>query len=184
MGSDCILLAVRGCGAAQEALSLMLEWRLLPNEEARLQFVNALESTDSGKERYAALCQRQKNLHELVSESAEDPLARSADDAEKLAALCVVRVSAGDRERIRENSRDGIRITRIKQAVPPGLSRLSRRFSSLATLLRRDVYNRDAIFCSIRYINIIRRVNSVSRPRSFNSDRISKCSSRRAGPGN
>ncbi|KAF7379406.1 hypothetical protein HZH66_014777 [Vespula vulgaris] len=62
---DCILLAVRGCGAAQEALCLMLEWRLLPNEEARLQIVNALESTPSGKTRYAALCQRQRNLQEL-----------------------------------------------------------------------------------------------------------------------
>ncbi|XP_018403192.1 PREDICTED: C-Maf-inducing protein-like [Cyphomyrmex costatus] len=64
-GDDCILLAVRGCDAAQEALCLMLEWRFLPNEEARLQIVNALESTESGKERYAALCQRQKNLQEL-----------------------------------------------------------------------------------------------------------------------
>jgi len=69
-GDDCILLAVRGCDAAQEALCLMLEWRLLPNEEARLQIINALESTESGKERYAALCQRQKNLQELVSEFA------------------------------------------------------------------------------------------------------------------
>lgn len=64
-GDDCILLAVRGCDAAQEALCLMLEWRLLPNEEARLQIVNALESTESGKERYVALCQRQKSLQEL-----------------------------------------------------------------------------------------------------------------------
>ncbi|XP_014469830.1 PREDICTED: C-Maf-inducing protein-like [Dinoponera quadriceps] len=64
-GDDCILLAVRGCDAAQEALCLMLEWRLLANEEARLQIVNALESTESGKERYVALCQRQKNLQEL-----------------------------------------------------------------------------------------------------------------------
>ncbi|KAG7203152.1 hypothetical protein KM043_010271 [Ampulex compressa] len=64
-GDDCILLAVRGCDAAQEALCLMLEWRLLPNEEARLQIVNALESTPSGKNRYLALCQRQRNLHEL-----------------------------------------------------------------------------------------------------------------------
>ncbi|XP_076378800.1 C-Maf-inducing protein [Megalopta genalis] len=62
---DCILLAVRGCEAAQEALCLMLEWHLLPSEEARLQIVNALESTVSGKERYAALCQRQRNLQEL-----------------------------------------------------------------------------------------------------------------------
>ncbi|EZA50676.1 hypothetical protein DMN91_004492 [Ooceraea biroi] len=65
VGNDCILLAVRGCDAAQEALCLMLEWCLLPNEEARLQIVNALESTESGKERYTALCQRQKNLQEL-----------------------------------------------------------------------------------------------------------------------
>lgn len=50
---------------------MMLEWRLLANEEARLQIVNALESTESGKERYAALCQRQKNLQELVSELAK-----------------------------------------------------------------------------------------------------------------
>ncbi|XP_011637386.1 C-Maf-inducing protein-like [Pogonomyrmex barbatus] len=64
-GDDCILLAVRGCDAAQETLCLMLEWRLLPNEEARLQIINALESTESGKKRYAALCQRQKNLQEL-----------------------------------------------------------------------------------------------------------------------
>ncbi|XP_074112487.1 C-Maf-inducing protein isoform X2 [Cotesia typhae] len=64
-GSACILLGVRGCDAAQEALCLMLEWRLLPNEEARLQVVSALQSTPLGKDRYSALCQRQKNLQEL-----------------------------------------------------------------------------------------------------------------------
>lgn len=63
---DCVLLAVRGCDAAQEVLCLMLEWHLLPNEGARLEIVNALESTTSGKNRYVALCQRQKNLQELV----------------------------------------------------------------------------------------------------------------------
>ncbi|XP_012272104.1 C-Maf-inducing protein-like [Orussus abietinus] len=64
-GGACILLAVRGCEAAQEALCLMLEWRLLPNEEARLQVVSALQSTASGRDRYATLCQRQRNLQEL-----------------------------------------------------------------------------------------------------------------------
>uniref|UniRef100_A0A0C9RW62 Cmip protein n=1 Tax=Fopius arisanus TaxID=64838 RepID=A0A0C9RW62_9HYME len=64
-GSACILLAVRGCDAAQEALCLMLEWRLLPNEEARLQVVSALQSTASGKTCYNGLCQRQRNLQEL-----------------------------------------------------------------------------------------------------------------------
>lgn len=75
-GDDCILLAVRGCDAAQEALCLMLEWRLLANEEARLQIVNALESTESGKERYAALCQKQKNLQELVRDRRNESLFR------------------------------------------------------------------------------------------------------------
>jgi len=89
VGNDCILLAVRGCDAAQEALCLMLEWRLLPNEEARLQIVNALESTDSGKERYAALCQRQKNLQELVSSR----FGRRGD-AENCFASCLKRASA------------------------------------------------------------------------------------------
>lgn len=78
-GDDCILLAVRGCDAAQEALCLMLEWRLLANEEARLQIVNALESTDSGKERYVALCQRQKNLQELVSKFANRSRSNDAE---------------------------------------------------------------------------------------------------------
>ncbi|XP_043473276.1 C-Maf-inducing protein-like isoform X2 [Leptopilina heterotoma] len=64
-GGACILLGVRGCDAAQEALCLMLEWRLLPNEEARLQVVSALQSTESGRNRYAALCQKQRNLQEL-----------------------------------------------------------------------------------------------------------------------
>lgn len=64
---DCILLAVRDCEAAQEALCLMLEWHLLSSKEAKLQIVSALESTTSGKERYVALCQRQKNLQQLVS---------------------------------------------------------------------------------------------------------------------
>ncbi|CAK9813367.1 C-Maf-inducing protein [Anthophora plagiata] len=63
---DCILLAVRGCEAAQEALCLMLEWHLLSSKEAKLQIVSALESTASGKERYAALCQRQRNLQQLL----------------------------------------------------------------------------------------------------------------------
>lgn len=89
-GDDCILLAVRGCDAAQEALCLMLEWRLLPNEEARLQIVNALESTESGKERYAALCQRQKNLQELVSELANRSGAKNRPTSSRLVLLLYV----------------------------------------------------------------------------------------------
>jgi len=102
VGNDCILLAVRGCDAAQEALCLMLEWRLLPNEEARLQIVNALESTDSGKERYAALCQRQKNLQELVSELAihsRPPRGRNAEN-------CFALYCAFAQKSVETNSRD------------------------------------------------------------------------------
>lgn len=64
--SACVLLGIRGCDAAQEALCLMLEWKLLTNDEGR-QVVSALQSTNSGKERYTALCQRQRNLQELVN---------------------------------------------------------------------------------------------------------------------
>ncbi|XP_076245591.1 C-Maf-inducing protein isoform X2 [Calliopsis andreniformis] len=62
---DCVLLAVRGCDAAEDALCLMLEWHLLPTEETRLQIVNALQSTEGGKDCYATLCRRQRNLQKL-----------------------------------------------------------------------------------------------------------------------
>ncbi|XP_057337872.1 C-Maf-inducing protein-like [Microplitis mediator] len=64
-GSACLLMAIRGCDAAQEALCLMLEWRIVTNEEDKVQVISALQSTPSGKERYLALCQRQSNLQEL-----------------------------------------------------------------------------------------------------------------------
>ncbi|XP_031784390.1 C-Maf-inducing protein isoform X2 [Nasonia vitripennis] len=81
-GGACILLGVRGCDAAQEALCLMLEWRLLPNEEARLQVVSALQSTESGKTRYSALCQRQRNLQELKGGPRKLTLPVRATDAD------------------------------------------------------------------------------------------------------
>ncbi|XP_023316799.1 C-Maf-inducing protein-like isoform X2 [Trichogramma pretiosum] len=81
-GGACILLGVRGCDAAQEALCLMLEWRLLPNEEARLQVVSALQSTESGKARYNALCQRQRNLQELKGGPRKLTLPVRATDAD------------------------------------------------------------------------------------------------------
>ncbi|XP_063982491.1 C-Maf-inducing protein-like isoform X2 [Diachasmimorpha longicaudata] len=81
-GSACILLALRGCEAAQEALCLMLEWRLLPNEEARLQVVSALQSTASGKTRYNSLCQRQRSLQELKGGPKKLTLPVRATDAD------------------------------------------------------------------------------------------------------
>ncbi|XP_024936133.1 C-Maf-inducing protein isoform X2 [Cephus cinctus] len=81
-GGACVLLGVRDCDAAQEALCLMLEWRLLPNEEARLQVVSALQSTPSGRNRYADLCQRQRNLQELKGGPRKLTLPVRATDAD------------------------------------------------------------------------------------------------------
>jgi hypothetical protein len=62
----CLLLALRGHSAAQEALCLMLEWELIEQEDQKMQLVSTLQSTPSGRENYAALCQRQLHLRELV----------------------------------------------------------------------------------------------------------------------
>ncbi|XP_069681421.1 C-Maf-inducing protein-like isoform X2 [Periplaneta americana] len=61
----CLLLALRGHSAAQEALCLMLEWELIDQEDQKMQLVSTLQSTASGRENYAALCQRQLHLREL-----------------------------------------------------------------------------------------------------------------------
>ncbi|KAJ9597873.1 hypothetical protein L9F63_011274, partial [Diploptera punctata] len=61
----CLLLALRGHLAAQEALCLMLEWELIEQEDQKMQLVSTLQSTPSGRENYTALCQRQLHLREL-----------------------------------------------------------------------------------------------------------------------
>ncbi|PSN46032.1 hypothetical protein C0J52_15799 [Blattella germanica] len=61
----CLLLALRGHLAAQEALCLMLEWELIEQEDQKMQLVSTLQSTSSGREHYAALCQKQMHLREL-----------------------------------------------------------------------------------------------------------------------
>ncbi|XP_021925501.1 C-Maf-inducing protein-like isoform X2 [Zootermopsis nevadensis] len=61
----CLLLALRGHSAAQEALCLMLEWELIEQEDQKMQLVSTLQSTASGRDNYAALCQRQLHLREL-----------------------------------------------------------------------------------------------------------------------
>jgi len=57
---------LRGHSAAQEALCLMLEWELIEQEDQKMQLVSTLQSTPSGRDNYAALCQRQLHLRELV----------------------------------------------------------------------------------------------------------------------
>ena len=44
----------------------MLEWELIEQEDQKMQLVSTLQSTPSGRENYAALCQRQLHLRELV----------------------------------------------------------------------------------------------------------------------
>ncbi|XP_008556935.1 C-Maf-inducing protein [Microplitis demolitor] len=88
--SSCLLMAIRGCDAAQEALCLMLEWRIVTKEEDKVQAISALQSTPSGKERYLALCQRQTNLQELQQKGGPKKLtlpvrATDADVAQVLA---------------------------------------------------------------------------------------------------
>lgn len=61
----CLLLALRDHSAAQEALCLMLEWELIEQEDQKMQLVSTLQSTASGRDNYAALCQRQLHLREL-----------------------------------------------------------------------------------------------------------------------
>ncbi|XP_046661179.1 C-Maf-inducing protein-like [Homalodisca vitripennis] len=61
----CLLLALRENRAAQSALCLALEWDLLPEPDQRLTVATTLQSTTSGSQSYAALCQRQLHLQEL-----------------------------------------------------------------------------------------------------------------------
>jgi hypothetical protein len=44
----------------------MLEWELIEQEDQKMQLVSTLQSTPSGRDNYAALCQRQLHLRELV----------------------------------------------------------------------------------------------------------------------
>jgi hypothetical protein len=44
----------------------MLEWELIEQEDQKMQLVSTLQSTASGRDNYAALCQRQLHLRELV----------------------------------------------------------------------------------------------------------------------
>ncbi|XP_063221061.1 C-Maf-inducing protein-like isoform X2 [Bacillus rossius redtenbacheri] len=63
--NPCILASLRGHEVAHEALCLMLEWELVEADELKMQIVTTLQTTASGREHYAALCQRQRHLREL-----------------------------------------------------------------------------------------------------------------------
>lgn len=45
----------------------MLEYNIIDNNDTQLQIISTLESTDVGKRMYEQLCDRQRELKELVS---------------------------------------------------------------------------------------------------------------------
>lgn len=45
----------------------MLQYNIIDNNDTQLQIISTLESTDVGKRMYEQLCDRQRELKELVS---------------------------------------------------------------------------------------------------------------------
>lgn len=62
----CILGALRGDETCQLILCDMLEMELAINDDMQQQMVTSLQSTESGRNSYEDLCQRQLHLAELV----------------------------------------------------------------------------------------------------------------------
>lgn len=51
----------------------MLEYNIIDNNDTQLQIISTLESTDVGKRMYEQLCDRQRELKELVSSQLPPP---------------------------------------------------------------------------------------------------------------
>uniref|UniRef100_A0A8B9KCH2 C-Maf inducing protein n=1 Tax=Astyanax mexicanus TaxID=7994 RepID=A0A8B9KCH2_ASTMX len=62
----CMLLALRGNQTMVEILCLMLEYNIIENKDTQLQIISTLESTHVGLRMYEQLCDRQRELKELV----------------------------------------------------------------------------------------------------------------------
>ena len=63
--APCLLMALREDPACQEVLLAMLEMDVEKDRDYQLQMISTLQSTSSGKHKYAALCERQIVLREL-----------------------------------------------------------------------------------------------------------------------
>lgn len=61
----CMLRALRDDETLQSALCSMLELEVIENKDLQLQLITTLQSTETGRKHYAALCQRQEHLREL-----------------------------------------------------------------------------------------------------------------------
>lgn len=55
------------CVSAVQILCLMLEYNIIENKDTQLQIISTLESTQVGLRMYEQLCDRQRELKELVS---------------------------------------------------------------------------------------------------------------------
>lgn len=60
-------LALKFLCCGFQILCLMLEYNIIENNDTQLQIISTLESTDVGKKMYEQLCDRQRELKELVS---------------------------------------------------------------------------------------------------------------------
>lgn len=54
------------CAAGLQILCLMLEYNIIDNNDTQLQIISTLESTRAGLRMYEQLCERQRELKELV----------------------------------------------------------------------------------------------------------------------
>jgi hypothetical protein len=63
--APCLLMALRESASCQDILSSILELNVEKDADYQLQIISTLQSTTSGKQKYAALCERQIALREL-----------------------------------------------------------------------------------------------------------------------
>lgn len=54
------------CVCVEQILCLMLEYNIIENKDTQLQIISTLESTQVGLRMYEQLCDRQRELKELV----------------------------------------------------------------------------------------------------------------------
>uniref|UniRef100_A0A8C8J517 C-Maf-inducing protein PH domain-containing protein n=1 Tax=Oncorhynchus tshawytscha TaxID=74940 RepID=A0A8C8J517_ONCTS len=78
----CMLLALRGNQTMVEILCLMLEYNIMENKDTQLQIISTLESTPVGLHMYEQLCDRQRELKELVSYYCKPTKAQTPHDAD------------------------------------------------------------------------------------------------------
>ncbi|XP_022253249.1 C-Maf-inducing protein-like isoform X3 [Limulus polyphemus] len=71
----CMLRALREDETCQQILCAMMEFQIIENKDVQLQIISTLQSTSTGREHYAALCQKQMHLQELQQKGGPRKLA-------------------------------------------------------------------------------------------------------------